>query len=277
MDKKNLIDGLNSIETTLRDSLTVLKPQKETLKPKTDIKQKCEKSSLLWFEQIEPSLNDFQIEKSVINAYHDLFDELLKISVSSSRVKIFIEIISSILTNFKKDLTLHVMKSSSPIKQFNQLEDILKNVSEKEKQYFTEALGCANNGFFRAATVLGWSAAIHRIQQTIEKKGFDEFNAKSREMKDIEEGRYKRFKKIFNVHNMAELQSTVFDTDLLWILEYWELIDSNQHDRLSICFTMRNNAGHPGEAIISPENLLSFYSDLKNYIFDNENFAIADE
>ena len=73
---------------------------------------------------------------------------------------------------------------------------------------------------------------------------------------------------------MAELQSTVFDNDILWILEYWELIDSNQHDRLSICFTMRNNAGHPGKAIISPENLLSFYSDLKNYIFDNEHFSL---
>ena len=63
----NLMVWIASIETTLRDSLTVLKPQKETLRPKTDIKQKCEKSSLLWFEQIEPSLNDFQIEKSKIH------------------------------------------------------------------------------------------------------------------------------------------------------------------------------------------------------------------
>ena len=275
MDKKKLIDGLNSLEFSLRDSLTVLKTQKETQRPKIEIKQKCEKSSLLWFEQLEPSLNDFQIEISVVNSYHDLFDQLLRISVSGSRVKIYLELISSILTSFKKDITLEVMKSSSQIKQFNQLEDILKNVSDKERQYFTEALGCANNGFFRAAVVLGWSAAIHRIQQIIEQNGFDIFNEKSREMKDIEEGRYKRFKKVFTVHNMAELQSTVFDTDLLWILEYWELIDSNQHDRLSICFTMRNNAGHPGQAIISPENLLSFYSDLKNYIFDNENFTLT--
>lgn len=148
------------------------------------------------------------------------------------------------------------------------------NVEDKERIYLTEAVGCANNGFFRAAVVLGWSAAVHRMHKIVQKKGFDEFSKQSKELSRINEGRYKRFTKSVTIHNLSELQANVFDKDLLWILEYWGLIDSNQHDRLSICFTMRNNAGHPGEASISPENLLSFYSDVKNYVFDNENFKL---
>lgn len=276
MDKKNLVDSLNSIETSLKEVLGILKKGKDTLIPKIDTKQKCEKTSLLWFEEIEPNLINFKIEKTVLSSYHEQFDELLKLSASASRVKIYLSLLPLILSNFKKELTLEVMKSSPPIKQFNQLEDILKNVSDEERQYFTEALGCANHGFFRAGVVLGWSAAIHRMHTVVEKKGFDEFNKKSKEMKSITDGRYKRFSKSFNVHNFSEFQSMVFDNDLLWVLEYWGLIDSNQRDRLGICFTMRNNAGHPGQATISPENLLSFYSDLKNYIFDNENFTLDD-
>jgi len=37
---------------------------------------------------------------------------------------------------------------------------------------------------------------------------------------------------------------------------------------------MRNNSAHPGEAVISKENLLSFYSDLKTIIFDNSKFGL---
>ena len=54
----------------------------------------------------------------------------------------------------------------------------------------------------------------------------------------------------------------------------WELIDANQHERLSICFTMRNNAAHPGEATITEPNLLSAFSDLKTIVFDNPKFKL---
>jgi hypothetical protein len=94
-------------------------------------------------------------------------------------------------------------------------------------------------------------------------------------MKSKCEGRFKRFQKSFGVNSLSELRATVFDTDLLWVLEYWELIDANQHERLSICFTMRNNAAHPGEAPITDVNLASAFSDLKNIIFDNPKFKLA--
>ena len=54
----------------------------------------------------------------------------------------------------------------------------------------------------------------------------------------------------------------VFDSDLLWIIEGMQLIDSNQHTRLQSCFDLRNHSGHPGEAPVTEYSLLSFFSDL---------------
>jgi len=229
---------------------------------------------LRWFELIESNLSEYEIDVVIIKKYYELFDELLKISVSTARIKSYKNNIVSIITKFKEEIIIVIMKSSQQLKQFNQIEQILENVDDKERVYLTEAIGCANYGFFRAAVVLGWSAAVHRMHKIVQKRGFNEFSKQSKELKKISEGRYKRFTASVTIHNLSEFQTNVFDKNLLWVLEYWGLIDSNQHDRLSICFTMRNNAGHPGEASISPENLLSFYSDIKNYVFDNENFKL---
>jgi hypothetical protein len=72
---------------------------------------------------------------------------------------------------------------------------------------------------------------------------------------------------------MSELRE-VFDTDVLWIIEGLELIDSNQHTRLKSCFDMRCHSAHPGEAPITEYNLLSFYSDLDKIILSNPKFAL---
>ena len=69
-------------------------------------------------------------------------------------------------------------------------------------------------------------------------------------------GRFKPFRKQFTIESKSELQ-TVFDTDLLWVLEYLELIDNNQHQRLRHCFELRNNSAHPGLAPIKGPNLYS--------------------
>jgi hypothetical protein len=86
-------------------------------------------------------------------------------------------------------------------------------------------------------------------------------------------GRFKFFKKKYDVESMSELQR-IFDTDLLWVLEFLELIDGNQHERLRYCFEFRNNSAHPGLAPIKGANLYSFYSDISEIVLKNEKFAL---
>jgi hypothetical protein len=78
--------------------------------------------------------------------------------------------------------------------------------------------------------------------------------------------------KKFKVDSLSELQK-VFDTDLLWVLEYLELIDSNQHQRLRTCFDLRNHSAHPGQAPVEPENVLAFYSDITKIVLKNSKFS----
>lgn len=275
MNKKGTLENLNEVENAL-DRLSIEFSQSPTkLVSRKQIRQRVQSIAKKWFEEIEPLFHQFGVSDTVRKKYHELFTKLLQLSMKTSRKKTYQKTIKQILVDFKDDITILVMQFAGQIGSIANLVKILVDVTEEEEEYLSEALGCARYGFFRGAMVLVWSAAISRMQKVVEKLGFDEFNKKSKEMKDISVGRFKRFNKSFNIHSLSELRVSVFDTDLLWILEYWRLIDANQHQRLSICLTMRNNAAHPGEASITELNLASAFSDLKNIVFDNPQFRLS--
>ncbi|MEM2997576.1 MAG: hypothetical protein QW542_01350 [Thermoproteota archaeon] len=273
MSKQNAIDNLNSLKRNLAELEMNLRKVKSTHISK-ELKSSVQNLAKKWFEEVEPVIQRY-ISEEVKAKYHDFFTTLLKFSLKKSiRKNSCLKLIDEIIHDLEEDILIPILKSTGQVLAITHLSKILENTNEEEEEYLNEALGCAANGFFRASIVLAWNAAVHRMHKVVEKLGFDEFNQKSVDMKNINEGRFKRFKKSFNIHSLSELRSTVFDNDLLWVLEYWGLIDSNQHDRLSLCLTMRNNSAHPGEAPITEENLVSFYSDLKNIVFCNPKFRL---
>lgn len=269
--KQEILDHLKHQTDSLKKLKKSLSEVKGAFTSKKEIQNVARDISTKWFEDIKSNLINLGINSSDLDKYNYEFDRLLRLSAGNSRITSYQECIDNLISILNKELIINVTKLEVKINELYQLDKITENVDPTEIEYLKEAIECAHNKHYRASIVLGWSAAVWRFYKTIEKLGFDEFNKKSLEMKNKTTGRYKRFSKAFTISSFAELQ-TVFDTDLLWVLEYWGLIDSNEHDRLEICFTMRNNAAHPGEAPISPENLLSFYSDLKNMVFDNPKF-----
>jgi hypothetical protein len=70
---------------------------------------------------------------------------------------------------------------------------------------------------------------------------------------------------------MSELQ-TVFDSDLIVILEEMGLIDGNEAARLEICFTYRNQSAHPSAAPIADPNVVAFFSDISAIVLANALF-----
>ena len=142
-----------------------------------------------------------------------------------------------------------------------------------EGEYLDEAQRCLTVNGLRACVVLGWCATIARMHKKIEELGYERFSQATVEMAGKTTGRFKFFTKRFSIQSRSELQ-TVFDTDLLWVLEYLELIDNNQHQRLRHCFEFRNNSAHPGLAPIKGPNLYSFYSDISEIVLKNEKFAV---
>jgi hypothetical protein len=99
------------------------------------------------------------------------------------------------------------------------------------------------------------------------------FNTASAKMASANAGRFKRFSKVFKVSSLDELKE-VFDNDVLWVIEGMSLVDLNQHTRLKSCFDMRNHCAHPGEAPITPYNLMSFFSDINEILFKNTKFTL---
>lgn len=274
MNKETLVANIKEIDKALGELSKEINESKGKYVSKKQTMQNAELVAKKWFELVEPCAEHFGFSTVVESKYHRLFEQLLGLSLKQSWKLTYKKTITAISEKFKEDILLVVIKSADKITSFANLPNILENATEEERDYLNEALGCAKNGYLRASMVLVWCAAINRMQKTIEKLGFDEFNKKSEEMKKICDGRFKRFKKSFNVHSLSELRASVFDTDLLGVLEYWWLIDANQHERLSVCFIMRNNAAHPGEATITEPNLLSAFSDLKTIIFDNPKFKL---
>jgi len=275
MNKEQFISTIREINQMLNElELEFGKSHGEFITRKQTRKE-VELIAKKWFEEIEPSFNQFGVSSETKALFHDNFSKLLELSLKDiSRKESYQKAMKLISQNLNKQVLIPTIKFSANISSIANLANILDNASSEEKEYLNEAIGCANQGFLRASMVLVWCAAVYRLQKVVEKTGFDEFNKKSEEMKAIKEGRFKRFGKSFNIHSLSELRATVFDTDLLWVLEYCCLIDANQHSRLEICFTMRNSAAHPGDAIVTSQNLASAFSDIKAIIFDNDKFKL---
>lgn len=65
-------------------------------------------------------------------------------------------------------------------------------------------------------------------------------------------------------------------TDVLWVIEGMQLIDSNERTRLVSCFDMRCHSGHPGAAPITKYNVVSCFSDIVEIIITNPKFSLRE-
>lgn len=229
-----------------------------------------------WFEHLDPTLRStFRLDEEVLNRYREPFGKALELSGGKPAKRVVLTILESILRSYHTDILVPVQKHQAILSKFPSLDVVLSHATGLEIDYLTEAIECARLGKRRAAIILGWCATANRLHLYIEKDGFAKFNQATVQMSNIQTGRYKRFNKKFDIQNLSDLRMTVFDGDLLWALEFLGAIDGNQHERLEICFTMRNTCAHPGDAIVTDENLLSFVSDIDSLVFANPKFGLG--
>ena len=225
----------------------------------------------VWFDSVRPALEASGVGK--ITQGTDLFDKLLSQGKHKPRKPPLLANIADCLA-FYRDLIHAIETSSFAAQPALSIAPYIEGLSTDEGEYLAEAQRCLDANALRGCVVLGWCATISRIHRKIEEIGFDKFSQATAEMNAKTTGRFKPFRKQFTIESRSELQ-TVFDTDLLWVLEYLEFIDNNQHQRLRHCFEFRNNSSHPGLAPIKGANLYSFYSDISEFVLKNPKFALA--
>jgi hypothetical protein len=224
-----------------------------------------------WFDEVRPALDSAGAATDDMAAFSVLFEQLMQLSRTRSGKSTYLSLLDTITPRYQQEL-IHAAEIGAFLAgPALSISPYLAGLSSEEGTYLDEAQRCLSVNALKGCIVLGWCATIARIHEQIGKIGYAKFTKATEEMAAKDYGRYKPFKKIFKIDSLSELQR-VFDTDLLWVLEYLELIDSNQHQRLRTCFDLRNHSAHPGQAPIEPENVYAFYSDITKIVLKNPKF-----
>ncbi len=265
---------LKTFLTDLKNLRGDVKAEKVTQIAKTALRSKAEELGSRWFNEISRNISvDYGLSAKILHKYSNGCARLIKISAPSNQKSSYIKTLDGLIKHLRDELILPVQRYT-PTNTGRKFDTFFEKITDSdEDDYLKEAVGCANSNYYRAAIVLGWSAAIDRIHKKIEQIGFAKFNVISAEMASQIKGRYKRFNQSQNVNSLSELRQ-VLDTTVLWVIEGMRLIDLNQHTRLRSCFEMRCHSAHPGEAPITEYNLMSFFSDIDHIVIGNPAFQL---
>ena len=259
----------------IREFQNNLKTERVSRISKKELKVTAETLASKWFSDIQPEINTTGLVlPDIIRNYNTAFDQLLKLAGSNNLRLSYLKTIGVITKPYRSNLLTPFIKQPHASTSLSMLNKILSAIPDpNENEYIQEAIRCAQRDCPRGAVILGWCAAINRIHQKIESLGFARFTVSSAQMAAQKTGRFKKFNSPQNIGSIGELRE-VFDNVILWIIEGMGLIDPNQHTRLKSCFDMRCQCAHPGEAPLTEWNLLSFFSDINEIVFKNDNFKI---
>lgn len=245
-----------------------------------DERELLEALATKWFSDFSKVLPMYGVLPETMAKYNDAFKTILKLASGPNRRETFKKQIEIITSAFNVEIIIYLQtdaeepEDSSHTQFQNEVQELLSKIPDHdENEYLQEALGCWEAGFLKGATVLLWCAAIDRIHKVIEGKGFSVFNQTCEFMRAQTTGKYKRFNKVYSVQSLSDLR-TVFDSEILLILEAMQLIDSNERTRLVSCFDMRCHSGHPGAAPITKYNVLSCFSDVIEIVLSNPKFLL---
>jgi hypothetical protein len=227
-----------------------------------------------WVEDLRSPLEHrFKLNGDDIQATSEQMKRLHVLSRPNNWKESYLEVVNAVLNRFDDKFILPIKQTAFEVETVLDLEKLIPGLNPEESDYLREAIDCAAHGFRRAAVVMGWCAAIDRIQKKIVAIGFAQFNNTSKSLKAQGTGKFKNWNKEFFITTLSELQG-VFDTDLIVILEGMSLIDGNQADRLRTCFQYRNHSAHPGGAPIEDVHLVAFFTDISQIILRNRNFTV---
>jgi len=235
----------------------------------------AERLASRWVEEIRSPLeHKFRLPTAVIADMSECMKQLHVVSRPNNRKTSYDKALAAALRDFDDRLILPIQQSASKVESLLDLQKLIPGLADPgESEYLQEAFQCASAGYKRAAVVLGWCAAIDRMQRKILALGLAIFNSTSTKLKTQTSGKFKRWNKEFAIATLGELQ-TVFDSDLIVVLEGMGLLDGNQAARLETCFQYRNHSAHPGRAPIDDAHLVAFFTDVNAIVLQNVAFTV---
>jgi hypothetical protein len=274
--KAELLKKLDEFEIDLRRLRKSINALTGAQVSRQQLRADAEELATRWVEDLRSPLeHKFHIAKDAILETSESLKRLHILSRPNNLKTSYLKVLDAVLDHFKDKFVLPIQQTSRVVESKFDLQKLVSGLTNPdESEYLKEAIDSANAGFHRAAIVLGWCAAIDRIQKRVQVLGFATFNAASTALKAQTSGRHKRWNKEFNITTPGELQA-VFDNDLITVCEGMGLLDRNQADRLiDVDFQYRNHSAHPGEAPIEDPHLVAFFTDINAIVLTNAKFLV---
>jgi hypothetical protein len=272
--KDTVLTGLREFKESLQSLRREVRAMDGDRVSRLPLRQRAESAATRWVEELRSPLeHKFRLPADVIQSMSDAMKQLHILSRPNNRKSSYIKVLGEALQDFDDRLILPIQQSATQVESLLDLQKLIPGFADPaESDYLQEAVSCSAAGFNRAAIVLGWCATIDKMQRKIQLIGLGAFNAASSTLKAQTSGKFKRWNKEFSVTSLSELQ-TVFDTDLIVVLEGMQLVDGNQAQRLETCFQYRNHSAHPGQAPIDEPHVIAFFSDINSIVLQNPAFA----
>jgi hypothetical protein len=273
--KQETVSALLQLKRDLESLKKAVKAISTDTVSKIAVRQAAEKIATHWVEDLRSPLeHKFKIDSPVIAAVSEGMKRLHVLSRPNNRKTSYLSTIKKLLDHFDDRLILPIQQSATRVDKILDLEKLIPGLDNPdESDYLREAIDCAANGYRRAAVVMGWCATIDRIQRKFLAVGLEKVNKTSVQLKAQTTGKFKRWNKEFSVSTPSELQ-TIFDSDLIILLEGMALIDGNEAARLETCFLYRNQSAHPSAAPIADPHVLAFFTDVVSIVLRNERLEI---
>lgn len=272
--KAEFIDKLRDYKTSIASLKKEVRELTTEQVSRKNMRDEADEIASQWVEEIRSPLeHKYKIDKKIIETTSEQMKKLHVLSRPNNLKSSYTRCLNAILKNYDDKFILPLQQEGGEISNIPELRKLIPNTNDAElSEYVAEAVECAEAGHYKASIVMGWCAAIDIIQKKILALGFNAFNTASTRVKNQTTGKFKRWNKEFNISTLSELQ-TVFDTDLMVVLEGISLLDGNQAQRLESCFQYRNHSAHPGEAPIEPAHVISFFTDITKIIILNPDFS----
>jgi hypothetical protein len=275
--KAEILEKLRTFEADLRELRRAVRAVAVKQVSIKALRSQAEALANRWVEEIRSPLeHKFRINAETIKATSEQIKQLHVLSRPNNLKSSYIRLLDEILDGYKDKFILPIQQMPVAVENVFDLQKLVSGLPDpEESEYLKEAIDCANANFKKAAIVMGWCAAIDRIQKKIQVLGFATFGKMSSSMKQQVSGRHKQFKKEFVIATLGDLQA-VFDPDLIQVCEGLQLLDGNEADRLiKVDFQYRNHSAHPGNAPIEDAHVVSFFIDINKIILTNPKFALT--
>jgi hypothetical protein len=150
----------------------------------------------------------------------------------------------------------------SPAKALHSLREATAAAPKEYREYLNEAVDCYENGAYRGAALMTWSAAVEHIYSAIQKKpgGFTLLE----QANFSRFGTSKSYKKITKKNDLLYVN----DGNFLLICEDVGVFNKNARKLLGDRLTTRNLCGHPTGYVLGREEAVVFIESLINNIIN---------